>query len=819
MVKRIMLLAAMIFVCCFAGAVQGSPLFSISSGMEWEEALGDGRVRPMQLPEWNAYMSQWKDYLIEGKGYPENVFSPATLYVYDGSDGGGDVNGGSGGGLVMAWDADGSSADNSYSSAWVYVYPQDPDLSDCTITISVLAPQFDNNGNQINAVSFGMRDNNGLIRSWYWNVGAPGDPLQWGVLTTVTINTAVPGVAAASPVASGYASNPGFNILMVVDFIVDENAIWVGGPAPVPPPGTVDAKPWNYWYDLSVTANPSNPIIVGTNFDVHMDVGDADTIANDFHIEGSIESGPRDSNWAYPPVLISHVDDLFTNFNISITPDPTGGGTGDDNWFDIAIDWSGADVPYCSVIHLGLKFEVTCHNIIIDLEGWWTLDGVQMQNGLNGGFVPIVGFDVQDGVGGDPSQQGLQTIQLRNDSRAIDTEIVSMSLISMSPVQLSDKLGDDPFGELTVDGRQKDLPWIPVGLPDPTGTLQPISENNPQSFPADSFFDVFFEVTVGDELPSGTGAAVSPVRVGAGDFLLSKQLLRFIANDGQQELRWFFEMHEAHQENHDLGDAPDSTNNHGATALMTAYPTGVGANYPTVYQSPGSPPHGPIHWLPEAVAYLGEDVTGELEADIGFDMDTVNNIIPLANAPDKDVADDGVLGLPLMLTPCKMMRFQYLVNVITPTQALYVNVWFDYNRDGDWDDADKCIKTSAAGIVTSIATPEWSVQNQVLTGLPVGLHTVTTPGFRPYQPSTVGDDDPIWMRITLSETPIPATGYNSAGTLGDGGSGPAIGYQHGETEDYYFHPKLTDDPDVNNDGITNILDLTIIARDWLNIRP
>ena len=295
--------------------------------------------------------------------------------------------------------------------------------------------------------------------------------------------------------------------------------------------------------------------------------------------------------------------------------------------------------------------------------------------------------------------------------------------------------------------------------------------------------------------------------------------MRFTANDGQEEIRWFFEMHEAHQENHDLGDAPDSTNNHAGSPVMTAYPSGIGANYPTVYQSPGVPPHGPIHWLPTAVAYLGENVTGEREADIGFDMDPTNNIDPTADRPDDDVADDGVLGLPLTLTACKMMRFQYLVNVITAGPELYVNVWFDYNRDGDWDDADKCLKTMADGTVISIAAPEWSVQNQVLAGLPLGLNTVTTPAFRPYQPAGVGDDDPIWMRITLSETPIPAGGYNPAGVLGDGGSGPASGYQHGETEDYFFYPKPTDDSDINDDGITNVLDLAIVARGWLRIRP
>ena len=64
----------------------------------------------------------------------------------------------------------------------------------------------------------------------------------------------------------------------------------------------------------------------------------------------------------------------------------------------------------------------------------------------------------------------------------------------------------------------------------------------------------------------------------------------------------------------DLGDAPDSSNNHGST--MDAYP-GVQANFPTVFNDgTGAGPYGPLHKLPETVAFLGEDVTLELEADI-----------------------------------------------------------------------------------------------------------------------------------------------------------------------------------------------------------
>ena len=275
--------------CIAVGCAMSSPMFSLETGMDWQQALEDGRIMPVMAGEWEEYMVQWQEFLVEGDPYPKNIFMIPDLYVYGGADpdlSTGDVGSIPGDGLVMAW-GDDNSPEGSLSSAWMYEYSADPDLSNCTITITVLAPQFSNvTGSQINAVSFGMRDVNGLIRSWHWAVGsaASSAPIKWGVPTTITINTAVPGTAAASPVATGYASHPMFDITQVLVFIVDENANWIGGPTNVPPPGTVIARPWNLWSNLSVTKHPSNPIVVGTNFDVHMDIPGA--IANDFHVVG-----------------------------------------------------------------------------------------------------------------------------------------------------------------------------------------------------------------------------------------------------------------------------------------------------------------------------------------------------------------------------------------------------------------------------------------------------------------------------------------------------------------------------------------------------
>ena len=52
--------------------------------------------------------------------------------------------------------------------------------------------------------------------------------------------------------------------------------------------------------------------------------------------------------------------------------------------------------------------------------------------------------------------------------------------------------------------------------------------------------------------------------------------------------------------------------------------------------------------------------------------------------------------LPLNLPDCQWATFEYTVNVIDPDVDLWVNVWLDWNRDGDWDDAGEQIFTDQA---------------------------------------------------------------------------------------------------------------------------
>ncbi|MFC1637071.1 GEVED domain-containing protein, partial [Planctomycetota bacterium] len=254
----------------------------------------------------------------------------------------------------------------------------------------------------------------------------------------------------------------------------------------------------------------------------------------------------------------------------------------------------------------------------------------------------------------------------------------------------------------------------------------------------------------------------------------------------------------------DLGDAPDSTNNFGYN--MNAY-SGVKANYPTVFNDDSDiGPFGPVHLNDLLVAYLGKKITAETEADKGTDEDGDNNIDPSSGSSNDDKGDDGVV-LPLNLPTCRWTTFDYTVNVIDPDVDLYVNVWLDWNRDGDWDDTLDCAQGPA---------PEWAVQNQLLFDLSVGLNQITTPAILSWHPKNPED---IWMRITLSEQAWK--GGSNPGEKGNAGSGPQDKYLYGETEDYLFTPdtSITVCEDFNGDGVINTDDLVAFTADWLNDCP
>lgn len=210
----------------------------------------------------------------------------------------------------------------------------------------------------------------------------------------------------------------------------------------------------------------------------------------------------------------------------------------------------------------------------------------------------------------------------------------------------------------------------------------------------------------------------------------------------------------------DLGDAPDSSNSYGVP--MSAYPSGILAKFPTVYVA-GSPPYGPLHHNLERRYHLGPAVTGEKEADIGFDADGVHNLYPPADAKDMDRADDGIVTVSLPDCSPGSVTYTVTVPLGAPAGSAFVNLWFDWDRSGAWGGTFSCPGGSA---------PEWAVQNQVITLPGPGVYTFTTPPFLSWNTAA---NLCLWWRITLSDGPATAAD----------GSGPAGGYKYGETEDYY----------------------------------
>jgi hypothetical protein len=219
----------------------------------------------------------------------------------------------------------------------------------------------------------------------------------------------------------------------------------------------------------------------------------------------------------------------------------------------------------------------------------------------------------------------------------------------------------------------------------------------------------------------------------------------------------------------DLGDAPDSIN--GAGVVMTAYPPATRANYPTVYM-PGRPILGPMHWN---LGYaLGFTRSGEIGADWGADQDMINNIIPLTDTANLDGSDDGLTTTPV-LPHCGVGKLSVMASLALPG-PVFLNVWCDWNRDGDWDDVLACPNGNQA--------PEWACQN-----VPVNVTGIVAVPIQAWHPSL--QKQPIWIRITLAEMPVPGP-LGFSGLPGGAGDGPPAGYQVGETEDYY----LTDYEDL-----------------------
>ncbi|NDV61609.1 hypothetical protein G0Q06_04020 [Puniceicoccales bacterium CK1056] len=409
-------------------------------------------------------------------------------------------------------------------------------------------------------------------------------------------------------------------------------------------------------FTIVVMVPRAEAIIAGSNWDIHMDI--EGVVANDYHIEGVIYSGIPGENWSYPPTLVDHIDGNFPNFSYSMVPDLS---DPDQFAYIFQADWTGADYEFCQDLHLGLFFDLECHNLMIDLKGWWTKDGEPV------GMTLLPGFEAEDEFG--PTTPHLR---LRNDSQ-IPGEIVALRLTGLSPEEVEGLFGtaQDMFPELAPGGLldpenpQSPVPWSEGKEMDPTGQLIPMG---PKDFPAESFFDVFYEIEIDTE--PGDIVADPPLAMEAGNILVAAELVRYINESGVEEFNWTWELHESH--GIDFGDAPDQS-------------------YQTLLASDGA------RHIAQGV-YLGQVRDTELDGQPTALADGDDN--NPAGGPDDE---DGVTFTGSFV-PGSAVGLNVQVN-----GTGFLNIWADWNRDGMWDPSEQVltpdIPVSTGTFVGAIVVP------------------------------------------------------------------------------------------------------------------
>ncbi|GAB4116315.1 MAG: hypothetical protein OHK0050_22220 [Roseiflexaceae bacterium] len=242
----------------------------------------------------------------------------------------------------------------------------------------------------------------------------------------------------------------------------------------------------------------------------------------------------------------------------------------------------------------------------------------------------------------------------------------------------------------------------------------------------------------------------------------------------------------------DFGDAPDSTNHAGIP--NTAYP-GIAGNFPSVWAgTPLGQAAGPHHQNVTVEGLLGDYISRETDADLLPDGDGRTNILDGgADNRNNDRGDDGWLNQTTTFDDCEPTTLQVRVRK-SPTATLnrmYLNVWFDGSRDGDWSDRQPCTPQGAA---LQIPSDEWIVQNYV-----VDLASIAAGGFADIAITTETvlnsvADKGHWVRFTLSEQRLT----NANGQRPDGrGPNPnetPNAFAYGETEDYLYRPQAAGTP-------------------------
>jgi hypothetical protein len=135
-----------------------------------------------------------------------------------------------------------------------------------------------------------------------------------------------------------------------------------------------------------------------------------------------------------------------------------------------------------------------------------------------------------------------------------------------------------------------------------------------------------------------------------------------------------------------------------------------------------------------------------------------------------ECAGDGVdAGLATTTNPvfdaCQTTQLRFRAfNCSSQPVTAFVNLLFDWNEDGDWNDVLSC---------DDACVPEWAVHN-VSVVIPPGCSIWTSPIFQVGPKPGFG-----WMRATITYAPVPADfPWNGSVSL------PSNAFNGGETEDY-----------------------------------
>ena len=282
-------------------------------------------------------------------------------------------------------------------------------------------------------------------------------------------------------------------------------------------------------------------IMAGITLDVHQDIQNQTMWPNDFHIEGWICTKN-----SVPPILHSHIDGPFTIFNYSFGPLV-------DGWYSFTADWKlqpgMPGIPYCTVIHLGLLFDVQDENTVIRMTGWWTKNGQRVGGiyGSNDGYVPVIGFSVAPIDGNQAVRVTNGTVQppvilpppppIVPGPGPIDLYVRELEIMSIQPALLP----PDWFQQLTETGAQQTWPWVNVV----NSSGNDINPGNPIHMGIDSFFDIFLEMAA---VPPGNFRPSTPVTINPNDMFFVRTKRMFVNNAGQPEPHgglWEWHIHQA----------------------------------------------------------------------------------------------------------------------------------------------------------------------------------------------------------------------------------------------------------------------------------